>query len=55
MSHSLGNPGYEGITFLGVREVLTVEDLELPILFDKSNDDDSIVGKRIPEGGGGRK
>ena len=40
-----------GITLLGVSEILAMEDLELPVLFDKSKDAESIVGVRGPEGG----
>jgi len=40
-----------GITLLGVGEILAMEDLEIPVLFDKSKDADTIVGVRGPKGG----
>ena len=51
LGRSLGSPSGMGITLLGVSEILAMEDLELPVLFDKSKDAESIVGVRGPEGG----
>ena len=53
LGHSLGDPGDEGVAFLGVWEVLTMEDLELPILFDESDDEDGIPRECVPEDGSG--
>jgi hypothetical protein len=50
----LGNPSDVGVTFLGVGEVLAMEDLETPILFDKSDDEDGTPGECVPEDGSGR-
>lgn len=33
--YHLGNPSIEGTTFVGIGEVLTVEDLNLPVLLDE--------------------
>jgi len=51
LGYSLGGRGDMGFTLLGVGEILAMEDLELPALFDKSKDGESIVGVRDPEGG----
>jgi len=51
LGRSLGSPSDEGITVLGVAEVLAVEDLEFPVLLDKSVDDDSIIFVRGPGDG----
>ena len=40
-----------GATLLRIAEVLAKEDLEFPILLDKSVDDDSIVVERGPKDG----
>jgi len=40
-----------GTTLLGVGEVLTTDDLELPVLLNKIDDGDSIVVVRGPENG----
>ena len=42
-SPRLGSLGMEGLTLLGVREVLNLEDFEFPILLDERKDEDSIV------------
>ena len=47
----LFNPSEESNTWLGVGEVLAVKDLKIPILLDKSEDGDNIVGKRAPKDG----
>ena len=41
--HSLGGPSVELITFLCIREVLLLDDLELSILLNKSVDHDGVV------------
>ena len=38
-----GDLTMEGVTLLGVREILDPEDLELPILLNKREDEESIV------------
>ena len=48
---SVGSSNVEGRPFLGVGEILAAEDLKLPILFDNSEDGDSIVGERTPKAG----
>jgi len=40
-----------GTTLLGVSEILAIEDLELPVLLDKSENGETIVVVRGPEGG----
>lgn len=46
---SFDNPSNESLTHPGVGEVLTTEDLEFPVLLDKSDDDDSTVDERVPK------
>jgi hypothetical protein len=41
--HSLGNSSIEGATLVGVGEVLTLEDLNLPVLLDERDDGDRVV------------
>jgi hypothetical protein len=41
----------EFVTLLGVGEVLTMENLEFPVLLDNSEDESSFVGVRDPEDG----
>ena len=48
---SLGSPSDDGITLLGVAEVIAIEDLEFPVLLDKSVGDDGIVVVRGPGDG----
>jgi len=40
-----------GITVLGVSEILTIEDLELPVLLDKSENSETIVVVHGPKCG----
>lgn len=49
MGCSFDNPSNESLTHPGVGEVLTTEDLEFPVLLDKSDDDDSTVDERVPK------
>jgi len=51
LGRSLESPGNVGATLLRIAEVLAKEDLEFPILLDKSVDDDSIVVERGPKDG----
>jgi hypothetical protein len=44
LSRSLFNPSEDGATPFGVTKVLTMEDLKLPILLDKSEDGDRFEG-----------
>ena len=51
LSRSLESPSDDGVTLLGITEVLAMEDLESPVLLNKSEGDNSIVVDRGPEGG----
>ena len=51
LRRSLERPSDEGFTLRAVGEVLTLEDLKSPVLLDKSDDEDSFVGVRVPEDG----
>ena len=51
LGRSLGDPSVEGCTFLRVGEVLAAEDLKLPVLLDKCEYGESIVGERPPKDG----
>jgi len=51
LGRSLLNPRVDGPTPLGVAEVLTMEDLEFPILLDKSEDGHGIEVESVPAGG----
>jgi len=48
---SLDNSSEEGVTLLGVGEVLTLEDLKFSVLLDKCDDDDRVIWERGPENG----
>ena len=50
LGRSLFNPGVDGHTPLGVAKVLTMEDLEFPILLGKSEDGDGIEVESVPAG-----
>ena len=52
LGYSLGGPSDEGVTLLSVSKVLTIEDLEFPVLLDESEDDDGVVGHRRAVDGG---
>ena len=51
LGRSFGGPGDMSTTLLGISEILAIEDLELSVLFDKSENSETIVGVRGPEGG----
>jgi len=51
LGRSLEKPNDKGATLVEVDDVLTVEDLEFPILLDKSEDGDTIVIERGPGNG----
>jgi len=51
LGRSFGTPSDMGTTLLGVSEILAIEDFELPVLLDKSENGETIVGVRGPEGG----
>ena len=51
LGRSLESPSDESTTLLGVGKILAVEDLEFPVLLDKSVGDDSFVVVRGPEDG----
>ena len=51
LGRSFGSPSDMGTTLLGVSEILAIEDLELPVLLDKSENGETIVVVRGPEGG----
>ena len=51
LSHSLDSPSDDGTTLLGVTRVFAMEDLEFPILLNKSVGEDSIVVERGPRDG----
>jgi len=48
---SLDESSEEGVTLLGVGDVLRLEDFEFSVLLDKCDDDDRIVGERGPGDG----
>ena len=56
LGYSFGDPSSEGVTLLGVCDVLTKEDLKFSVLLDKSEDCDRTVRERVPLDGmeGGR-
>jgi hypothetical protein len=47
LCESLGNPAVEVCTFLGIRAILDIGDLEFPILFSKCEDGQRIVADLI--------
>ena len=49
LGHSFKSPSDEGTALSGVGEILAIEYFELPVLLDKSVDDDSIIVERGPE------
>ena len=51
LGRSFGSPSEMGTTLLGVSEILAIEDFELPVLLDKSENGETIVGVRSPKGG----
>ena len=51
LGHSFKSPTDEGTALSGVGKILAIEYLELPVLLDKSVDDDSIVVERGPGDG----
>jgi hypothetical protein len=51
LGRSFDSSSEEGLALLGVCEVLTMEDLEFPVLLDNSDDGDRFVGKRGPGDG----
>ena len=51
LGRCLDSSGDKGVALLGVGEVLTMEDLEFSVLFDKSDDGDRVVGERDPKDG----
>ena len=54
LSRCLDGSSDHGVTPLGVGEILTMEDLEFPILLDKSDDAKSFERERDPRDGGQR-
>ena len=53
LARSLDCSSVESVTLPGVGKVLAMEDFELPVLFDKSEDEESFVRER-DSGDGGR-
>ena len=51
LGRSLDSASNECTTLLGVGEILAMEDLEFPVLLDKSVDDDGIIVERSSEDG----
>ena len=51
LGRNFGGPGEVGTTLLGVSEILAIEDLELPVLLDKCENGETIVGVCGPKGG----
>ena len=51
LCRSLDSPSDDSIALLGVSEDLATEDLEFPVLLDKSVGDNIIIVDRGPEGG----
>ena len=51
LGRSLNSPSNDGTHLLGVSEDLEMEDLEFPVLFDKSVGGNTIKVKRGPEDG----
>ena len=51
LGYSFGGPSDMSTTLLGVSEILAIEDLELPVLLDKSENGETIVGVRGSKGG----
>ena len=51
LRYSLENSSNESATLLKVGKVLTLEDIKSHVLLDKSDDEDSFVGVRVPEDG----
>jgi len=49
LGRGLGSPSDEGTTLLGVDEMLAMEELELPVLLDKSANKEAIAAKRGPK------
>jgi len=54
LSSNLEGPSDEGTTLLGVGEILAIEELEFPVLLDKSVGDGSFVVVRSPGDSRGR-
>ena len=51
LDRSLDSPSDKGATLEGVCKILAMEDLEFPILLNKSVGDDGIIVERDPKGG----
>ena len=51
LGRGLGHPSEEDDTLLGIGEVHGVEDLNLPVLLDKSEDGNTLIGESAPKGG----
>jgi len=51
LGRSFGRPSDMSTTLLRVSEVLAIEDLELPVLLDKSENGETIVVVRGPKRG----
>ena len=51
LSRCLDSPSDEGSTLLGVGEILGMDDLEFPVLLNKSEGEDTIVVERGPKDG----
>ena len=48
LGYGFGDPSNEGVTLLGVGDVLTMKDLKFSVFLNKSEDRDRIVGEHIP-------
>ena len=51
LGRSLDSPSEEGVALVGVSEILAMEELDFPVLLDKTADDMHIVVERGPEDG----